>query len=525
MTRTESIFPEYPLAEQPITASPFTRLKLVGLVKSAWLQGLALYAVCFVVLAGLIFAIPGFVSTDDYYHARISDEIIVQGRLRVDFPWLPQTILNPVDYVDHHLLFHMYVAHWMHLWGATGAKLATVSIAAAVFVAAWLVLRQIGVRYALLWSLGLFGMSAPFLYRLLMVRTQGAALLLLLLMLLVLFKERYRWLVVLAFAFTWLYNGFVLILGFAVLYSVAVWMAERRLEWKPIAYTGLGLALGLVINPYFPDNLRFILDHLGAKVDLEASGVRVGNEWYPYTTGVLMANSAGALLALVLGFIKPSFSGRRRDRVENTLMLAALLTLFMVLRSRRFIEYFPAFAFLFGAAAWGRPSVIYSAWIPRARPVVLKGIGLVSLVITLLVLGVTTIQGTQSDIQSSESDDYLAGASAWLKANTPPGTMIFQTDWDDFTRLFYYNTSNTYLVGLDPTYLQLYDPALWDQWVAITRGQVAQPSQVIRDTFGARYVVSDTNHDSFEDRVSEDDNMRLVYRDANAFVWEITSRN
>src|SRR5690606_9573701 len=95
-------------------------------------------------------------------------------------------------------------------------------------------------------------------------------------------------------------------------------------------------------------------------------------------------------------------------------------------------------------------------------------------------------------------------ASWWLKNNTPAGSRVFQTDWDDFPRLFYYNTHNTYLVGLDPTYLQLYDAGLYDLWTAITRGDVAAPSQTIATTFGARYVHTDLDHQDFLDTAARD---------------------
>ena len=102
------------------------------------------------------------------------------------------------------------------------------------------------------------------------------------------------------------------------------------------------------------------------------------------------------------------------------------------------------------------------------------------------------------------------------------GTMVFQTDWDDFTYLFYGNTANNYLVGLDPTYLELANPHLWNQWVDITRGRIAKPSQIIVTAFGANYVVSDRHHQDFEKSVRNDTNMQIVYRDQYSFVWLIS---
>jgi hypothetical protein len=77
------------------------------------------------------------------------------------------------------------------------------------------------------------------------------------------------------------------------------------------------------------------------------------------------------------------------------------------------------------------------------------------------VLTWTTLASARAEIAEAPSD-YMAGAAEWLRTNTPEGSMVFQTDWDDFPYLYYYNTHNTWLVGLDPTYLQVAAPDLWN---------------------------------------------------------------
>ena len=62
---------------------------------------------------------------------------------------------------------------------------------------------------------------------------------------------------------------------------------------------------------------------------------------------------------------------------------------------------------------------------------------------------------------------------------------------------------------------------MWNQWVALTQGMVERPSVLIRETFGATYVVSDTRHDAFAERADEDPAMTLVYRDGNSLVWRV----
>ena len=98
---------------------------------------------------------------------------------------------------------------------------------------------------------------------------------------------------------------------------------------------------------------------------------------------------------------------------------------------------------------------------------------------------------------------------------------MFQTDWDDFPRLFYYNTHNTYLVGLDPTYMLLYDEELYRVWVDITMGDIEQPSAAIKQDFGARYIITDLRHGGFLEMAAEDPGLVEVYRDGEAVVFQI----
>jgi hypothetical protein len=132
-----------------------------------------------------------------------------------------------------------------------------------------------------------------------------------------------------------------------------------------------------------------------------------------------------------------------------------------------------------------------------------------------------TVQAAQAEVQESKPYQRYSEAAAWLEANTPAGSRVFQTDWDDFTRLYFYNTHNTYTLGLDPTYMQLYDAELYDLWVAITRGKVEAPGQVIDKSFGAAYVLTDLKHEQFLEQAEADPHLEEIHRDQDAVVFQV----
>jgi len=79
------------------------------------------------------------------------------------------------------------------------------------------------------------------------------------------------------------------------------------------------------------------------------------------------------------------------------------------------------------------------------------------------------------DIASSDPDSFYKAGAAWLQKNVPANDLVFNTDWDDFPRLFYYDPTHRYITGLDPTYLYDRDPALSKLYDRITLGKEEDP--------------------------------------------------
>jgi hypothetical protein len=212
----------------------------------------------------------------------------------------------------------------------------------------------------------------------------------------------------------------------------------------------------------------------------------------------------------------------------------------ILFKSRRFVEYFPAFALVFAAIAW-KP--LLDRWLRNAAQRVdldlpldqamdrFRNIGpsrawryrLVAgvMVVALIPALWLNLDASRQSLERSKPYQRYAEASAWLEANTPPGTRVFQTDWDDFTRLFFYNTHNTYILGLDPTYMQLYDSELYDWWVDISKGRVEHPSDAINQRFNASHVITDLKHKAFLREAEDDPNLIEMFRDEYAVVFQV----
>lgn len=169
-----------------------------------------------------------------------------------------------------------------------------------------------------------------------------------------------------------------------------------------------------------------------------------------------------------------------------------------------------------GVAFLAVPYIIRSR--PRAyssRTAVMGVFGSAALVL-LLVMGA----GTQlTDLQRSSRGGFnlpaVREAMDYLRSVSAKDAIVFTDDWDIFPIYFYHNDHNRYIVGLDPKFSHVRDPALYMRYVKITQSkrfpvtaevEVKDPQgrttkesitvrlEDIRDRFHAEYVIVDPDH-------------------------------
>ncbi|HEX3100935.1 MAG TPA: hypothetical protein VHQ01_04035, partial [Pyrinomonadaceae bacterium] len=135
--------------------------------------------------------------------------------------------------------------------------------------------------------------------------------------------------------------------------------------------------------------------------------------------------------------------------------------------------------------------------------------------------------GMIDNITTNEKGDTYRRAMVWATGlddtgaeNIPKGERIFNCTWDDFPKLFFYDTKHTYVYGLDPNYLYSKNPELYKLLKDITEGKVDDPAPIIRDKFGANYIFADAKENTdmiakalesgWVETIYEDDEARLL---------------
>ena len=487
---------------------------------------------------------------DGYYHVkwtRILWDSLKHGSFPPQFPWLPLTSLNAKDYVDHHLLFHIFQIPFAEFRDPRlGAKVGSVVFASlAVLSCYWLLLRY-HIRYAFVWLLALLACSAPFLFRMNMAKAPPFAIIYLVFGIHFLFRRKYWPLLPVALLFTWTYDLFLLLVMAAVFWAVAIAWTEHRFEWRPLVYVSVGCIAGLVINPYFPHNFQLLYEHLLIKLRPSEYDTKVGSEWYPYDSWEFLGNSAVACIAMLAGYIAFEPSERRKAQYPFFFLLFATALMIMTARWKRIAEYWPPFAVLFAAFTlqpWLQGTRSYLTRLPADVVEELKPffdredtwwtrltsdwrevVRTIAVAVVALVLGgflFLNLWSERDEIGRGEAHDYYKTGADWMRAHVPPKQIIFNTDWDDFPRLFYFDETHYYVSGLDPNYLYDKNPDLSRLYDRITLGQESDPGPLIRDRFGARYIFTDNSHDDFFQHARASGWFDIVYEDAQCTILYI----
>jgi hypothetical protein len=203
--------------------------------------------------------------------------------------------------------------------------------------------------------------------------------------------------------------------------------------------------------------------------------VDLGLEFAPFSMAQwsrwMLGASAMALAAWAL-----AWRGRRDGQVPLAFALGTVLFAALTARTARFAEYFVPFsvvALALSVQGLGR----------RARLVLPAAAMAASLAYSggPLLETVEELHGRKSRL--------TPGFAAALREKIPPGSQVFTCEWGHTGTLMLALPDRRFLVALDPTLFQLKDPELYRLWVRLRADPPEGVAQVIRDRFGARFVV------------------------------------
>ncbi len=523
-----------------------------------WLGYLTVFVMAFLFFAYFQY-VPVFADPDSFYHAKIA-VLFRDGTFLREFTALPYTTLAQ-SFADHHFLYHLLLIPFVSVTDPLiGLKLATILFGSLLALTFYWFIRRWQVPWAFVATVILLLVST-FTFRMNLAKASSLSVTLLLLGLATAFSYKPKLLGILAFAYVWFYGGFLL-LAVCVLTFAAVSALHRRfvrredgnqLLQRIRALLGrafrrqvkqrmnlrlavavlIGISLGVVINPFFPGNMKFYLDQvvrIGAVNYQKAIGV--GGEWYPYGFVELVANTVLVSIPLVVAIVLFVLFFRRQSARSITLFCLWLFFLFLTLKSRRYIEYYVPFALLFAVFSLHDTlkNIRWRAILKSAQQTFLQKtlgwLGAIALVTYIAILLPTVVirdlVTEKKDLASGFPIGVFSEESEWIRTNGQPGAVVFHSDWDEFPVLFYYNSASRYIAGLDPTFLYLADQDRYWKWANVTLGQEkGDVWSIVRGTFDADFVFVERGHTPMKRLIDADSRFSLAYEGPDAFVYTV----
>jgi len=530
------------------------------LIHNQFLAGLVVFLISLAVFSYLQFY-NGIADPDAYYHVKIT-QLMSQRGLITDFPWMQFSTWKE-GFVDHHFLYHFLMIPFVNfLPPLIGGKVFQIILCSLAFLAFYHLLKKIGVKYSFYFTIFLF-LCPTLLFRIDLVKAQPLSLIILFIGLSFIFQKKYFCLFLTSLIYVLSYGGWILLpLAAVIMAGVRAlndgWLAggQEKIshpDWLKkfifnscrlfftrenlllIFSSAAGAAAGLIINPFFPQNINFYWVHI-FKIGLinYQNKINVGGEWYPYTFWQLLQNALAPILLCVL-FLPILLRYFKKAGLECKFFLAFFLFfLLLTLKSQRNIEYFVPLATALGACSanlfWQNAEAKndLNKIQPKLKSILPdsgwpKKLFIAScIIIVAVVFSFSLITTKRALVDSGTSYTLYKGASDYLKSHSQAGDIVFNGNWSDFPMLFYNNDRNYYIIGLDPTFMYLYDKKLQQKMVDITLGKRYDEAYgIIKNELHAKYIQAAAQNKEFKSILDNNFRFKKVYEDREGAVYSV----
>jgi hypothetical protein len=456
---------------------------------------------------------------DAYRHVRFAHRLATETHDALADPWrLPYLWPKPLDvWFGYHLLLAPLT---LALPLIPAAKLLGALMWAGIALALQQLCQTMGIRWPRVWVVLAMCGSAIVLYRATLVRPFLFSLLLVLLATRYVLEERPIALGVTACLHALSYSIFFLPMLPVGLYLL---VRRNRRSFVLLAACAIGLAAGLAFSPFFPENARFSFAQVLTPLAQGSGDVfDIGMEVRPISIGWLAVSIPVFIVWLPAVFILLANVRLRKPSYGQWLLLAMSgLLLAGSFRVSRTLDLFVPFAVVLSAS-------VLSPLLDAHREKAQFGFGFL-----FLFCAVAAIPAF-STIRSATSISVYQGASDFLTREGGQET-VFNTHWEQYPFLYFWNWRSRYVTGIDPTFLYRSSSRRYWLWrhlsddAAITCGaqfcehSLMLPADVaIQSEFQARFaVIEKAKNPKLLAALRASSKAKEAYQDSNLSVFEL----
>lgn len=436
---------------------------------------------------------PTFIDGDSFYHVEMAKLMLLKGFVIHQFPYLQFSVLK-AHFVDSHFLFHVILIPFIKIFGdINGPKILTAVFLGLTFCFVYLILKNQKLKLASLYTFILFfSLPEAFYLRMMLIRAPVVSLFLLILGIYLFLKNRPLALSIVVILYVYTYyvaSPLILVLIFSYLLTQII--RKEKIDYKMIFYPLGAFIIAFIVNPYFPDNIRFIYNQIYAGFNALPFE---GAEHLPILTWDWVSFSVMVLILFFSGMISSFVSYTRHSSKTMAIVFLTIVLLFLQWKSERFMESSPLFLGLTGFLMIGE-------YLETTLFAIRNHLKELQTWIVIFLIAVFIQEGLiqtfynynqlKKDAVSFFAIEPTRDVANYLNNNSKEGDIVFSR-WDIFSVIFYYDQKNYYVGGLDPVFTQKYNQNLFNQYIDLTLYVPPKNLDVsiIKTKFNAKWVIT-----------------------------------
>lgn len=524
---------------------------------------LFIFLLTFLLFATIQFSTTNLTGNDSHLYIKLA-ELTKENGLTREFPWLNATIMKD-NFTGLHFLYYILLIPFTFLgnlvFGAKIASLFFLSVMAAVF---YITLKKLKLKYNFFWFLFLLASSGYFLFRMNLARPLNFSVIFLLLIFYALIKKNNLLLFIISFLYVWAHGSFPLAIFLTLAFVTLNYIYSKKIYYKTVLASLGGTILAVLINPFFPNNISYFGIYYLNRTPYQLTAQIM--EWQPisvqqifYDAPILLISflilSAIFCVKFILGIIN-SKEFKNIKKTENKIITSFLFTISIaffvgMLLQGRFIDYWVPFSIIFVAFY---AELLYFKFFKNgnfdslknklkfpaffsAENIKICGVSILAVIIAFSIWSranfVLSMMGTD------ESNKNIRETALWLKDNTPEKSIVFNVNWGDFSKMFFYNAHNYYIAGLDGKFIYQLSPEKYWLYTHLGDGIVCDQEEcgensnnrlsiyeVLKNEFNADYVFVPLTHSGFDytnliNILNSDSRFEKVYENEGGEIWKL----
>ncbi len=506
---------------------------------------LLVFLLTFLLFSLVQFSTTNLAGNDSHLYIKLA-ELTRDNGLMKEFPWLNATIMKD-NFTGLHFLYYILLIPFTFLGDLVlGAKIASLFFLSAMTAVFYVTLKKLKLKYNFFWFLFLLASSGYFLFRMNLARPLSFSVIFLLVVFYILiqiqtvqkcsFPDKRRlgevydlFLFIISFLYVWAHGSFPLAIFLTLVFVAINYIYSKRIYYKTILASLGGTITAVLINPFFPNNINYFSIYYlnSAPYQLTAQIM----EWQPisiyqifYDAPILLISFLILVAIYCVKFILEIINNKEpENKIITSFLFIISVTFFIgMLLQGRFIDYWVPFSIIFVAYY---AELLYFEFLKNDSSSSLKsklklpdlfsfeniklcGVSILAVIIAFSIWSKTNF--VLSECGTDESNKNIRETSLWLKKNTPEKSIVFNVNWGDFSKMFFYNSHNYYIAGLDAKFTYNLSPEKYWFYMHLGDGIICNKEEcskdnnnlsiydVLKNEFNADYIFVPLGYDDFD---------------------------